>query len=312
VEENRLGVIDSLSAGLNLISQRAWVIAIPVLLDLWYWLGPRLSIAPLLNQVGQALARSALADTPDLTIRMDVVAYMLELFGQQLNLFSLLSVSLLGVPSLIGSSSHNVRTIELDSWLALLGLSTLLLLVGLGIGCLYLTLIAQGLQRQPAGYRTVLRDAGMTWLRVIGLGLMLLFFSVALAVPFSVMIRLVAFLNLQVALFVVGFFQATLFWTGLYTFYVVNAIIINRVGPIMAIWNSLNVVARNFWSAFGLIVLIFILSLGLSLIWQRLGAVHPAGMFVGIVGHAFIGSSLVAAGLLFYRDRYQRWKQPNN
>lgn len=310
VEETHIGVIDSLSAGLNLITERAWIIVVPVLLDIWYWLGPRLSISPLLRRIEELLIRSAPAAMPEAPVDIDVVNNMIDVIGQQFNLFSLLSASLMGVPTLMaGASSNDAGVLEISGWMALIGAATFLILVGLAIGCLYFTLIVRELVEEPGDHLPLLRQAGVMWLRIVALVLLVLFLGVALFVPYSFLIGLLSLIAGGVASVLMSLFYVGVIWAAVYLFFTVDAIALNDVGPIRAIWNSANIVARNFWSAFGLIALIFILSQGLSLIWQRLGEVHPVGMIIGIAGHAFIGSGLVAAGLLFYRDRYQHWKQ---
>ncbi|MFQ5595407.1 MAG: hypothetical protein ACE5HA_14765, partial [Anaerolineae bacterium] len=310
VEENRLGVIDSLSAGLNLIAERPWVVAIPVLLDLWYWRGPRLSVAPLFKQIEQFLAQSMPATMPQGPVDFKVVQEMLATLGQRSNLFSLLSATVLGVPSLMaGGDSGNAGIIEIRSWLVLAGAGALLMLAGLAIGCLYLTLILQGVEEERIESVALLNRAGTLWVRVVALLLLILFFAIALAVPFSFLLSLLTFVSSAAVSFLAGVFYMAIIWLGLYLYFVVYAIMVNRVGPIRAIWNSANVVARNFWSALVLVILIIVLTQGLALVWQRLGQANPIGMIIGIAGNAFIGSGLVAASLLFYRDRYQRWQE---
>ena len=46
----RLGIIDTISAGFGMVNKRLWLIIIPILLDVVLWLGPRISIAPLVNR----------------------------------------------------------------------------------------------------------------------------------------------------------------------------------------------------------------------------------------------------------------------
>ncbi|MFQ5341255.1 MAG: hypothetical protein ACE5F6_06865 [Anaerolineae bacterium] len=310
MEENRLGVIDSLSAGLNLITQRPWVVAIPVLLDLWYWRGPRLSVAPLFKQIEQLLVQSMPATAPQGPVDFKMVQDLLDTLGQRSNLFSLLSATVLGVPSLmVGDGSGNAGIIEMRSWLAMAGVGALLMLTGLAIGCLYLMLILQGVDEEPVEAGGLLRQAGALWLRVIALLLLIVFFAIALAVPFSLLLSLLTFISSAAVSFLAGIFYMAIIWLGLYLYFVVYAIMVNRVGPIRAIWNSANVVARNFWSASALVILIIVLTQGLALVWQRLGQMNPIGFIIGIAGNAFIGSGLVAASLLFYRDRYQRWQE---
>lgn len=310
MKENRLGVIDSLSAGLNLITDRPWVVAIPILLDLWYWRGPRLSVAPLFKQIDQFLVQSMPATVPQGPVDFKVVQELLDTLGQRSNLFSLLSATVLGVPSLMaGGGSGNAGIIEIGSWLAMAGVGALLMLTGLAIGCLYLTFILQGVDGEHVEGDALLYQAGALWVRVIALLLLILFFAIALAVPFSLLLSLLTFVSSAAVSFLAGIFYMAVVWLGLYLYFVVYAIMVNRVGPIRAIWNSANVVARNFWSALALVMLIIVLTQGLALVWQRLGQVNPIGAIIGIAGNAFIGSGLVAASLLFYRDRYQRWQK---
>lgn len=310
MEDTRIGVIDSLSTGLSLVTERVWVVAIPVLLDLWYWLGPQLSISPLLKRVERFFVQSAPEAISGTPITIDMVTDMLTTLGQQFNLFSLLSASLLGVPTLMAAgNSENASVIEVHGWLVLISLAAFLILVGLAIGCIYFTFIVRGLVGQSEDHLALLRQAGVMWLRVVALVLLVLFFVVALIVPFSFLVGFLALVSGGAATFLIWLFYISVIWIGIYLYFTVDAIVINDVGPIRAIWNSANVVVRNFWSALALVVLIFVLKQGLALVWQRLGEVHPVGTIVGIAGHAFVGSGLVAAGLLFYRDRYRYWQE---
>jgi len=310
VIRNRLGVIDSLSAGLNFVVGRLWIVLIPVLLDFWYWLGPRLSVAPLVRQVEAFVATAAQQSNVVTPLSIEEMQQVLEGLSQHFNLFSLLSAGLLGMPSLMGSASAGIGgVIEVHSWLVLLGLVPLLTLVGFAIGCLYLTLIANGLRAESPPPMAILRQTGLTWLRVLGLALILLFIAIAIGVPFAFLVSLVALLSPGVAMFLFALFYMSTVWIALYLYFVVDAIVINEVGPLRAIWYSANVVARNFWSALGLILLIMLLSAGLSFVWAGLGRIHPLGTVIGIAGHAFIGTGLVAASLIFYRDRYTLWQK---
>lgn len=46
-----LGLIDTLSSGFRVVQRRPWLILLPLLLDLWLWLGPRWSIQPLVDSL---------------------------------------------------------------------------------------------------------------------------------------------------------------------------------------------------------------------------------------------------------------------
>ena len=54
----KLGIIQILSLGYESVVRAAWVLLIPVLLDIFFWLGPRLSIRTLFERLVVVLARN--------------------------------------------------------------------------------------------------------------------------------------------------------------------------------------------------------------------------------------------------------------
>jgi hypothetical protein len=61
----------------------------------------------------------------------------------------------------------------------------------------------------------------------------------------------------------------------------------------------------TFFNTFLLFLMILILSEGLDLLW-RLPAESSWLAVVGVVGHAFVATSLLAASFVYYRDA-SRW-----
>jgi hypothetical protein len=97
-------------------------------------------------------------------------------------------------------------------------------------------------------------------------------------------------------------------WLSFYLAFLAAALVTSDVSIWRAIWNSFNVVLRNFWSTLWLFVLINLIGGGLTILWQRFST-GSWMTWIAIAGNAFIGSSLIAASLVFYQDRYQRWQQ---
>ena len=94
-----MGVIDTLSAGFNTITKKLWLVAPPVLLDLYLLQGPRLSIVPIVRQMAHFLRElppMSLSGVPP-----SVLAQGLEQAGQELNLFSLLQNSNYYIPRMV-------------------------------------------------------------------------------------------------------------------------------------------------------------------------------------------------------------------
>ncbi len=314
VERRELGVIDTLQAGFDTVTKHAWIISIPALLDLYFWLGPRLSMAPLAERLVPFLA-----PVPDAgAAYQEQLAQMRELLrslGESYNLFSLLSQPLLRVPSLMGGSELHpsfiggkVPTITLETPLGLLGTVLPLILLGVLFGCVYLDLIAGEIREQkaPLSARRIL----IYWLRMISLGILLVGLIIIFGMFSGVSIFIANVLNPTLGL-ILSLLWFSAGWLGagfsFFAIFVIDAIILGEVGILRALWDSASVVRRNLWSSLGLFLLMTLIGGGLSLLWRRLGG-NLLGTILGIVGNSYVGSSLAAASLIFYRDRYRTWQ----
>jgi hypothetical protein len=92
------------------------------------------------------------------------------------------------------------------------------------------------------------------------------------------------------------------FWMLVYLFFLVDAVVIGGYGPLRAAKSSLLVVRQSLWSALGFVCLTLFISLGMQLVWGLL-ARQSWGLPVAILGNAYVSSGLIAASLLFYRNR---------
>src|SRR2546430_10644884 len=99
--------------------------------------------------------------------------------------------------------------------------------------------------------------------------------------------------------------QIALIWAIVYMFFAIEALLLSDVGPLQAIRLSVVVIASNFWAAITLIGLTFLITLGVPLAWQFITA-YPAGLVIAILGNAYIGTGVAAAGFLFYKERLER------
>lgn len=145
-----LGVIGSLTAGFEMLGRHLSLIVLPVLLDLLLWLGPRISIAPLVEQFA-AFLTSRSAPDPAMVGQITEAARLLEEFGERSNLLALLSaLPLLNVPSLLAQHAPGMSS-PLGEPLVMLTTNVLVVIVwavvlipiGLVLGFLYLNRLAR-------------------------------------------------------------------------------------------------------------------------------------------------------------------------
>ncbi len=289
------GVIDTLSAGFTSITRQLWILALPVTLDLAFWWGPRLSPLPVLHR-----SLDSLAIEPELGDQLTQVT-------EGMNLFHLLVAGVLGVPSLLTGQSPApplgpALVVEISDEAALIGSVALLTLIGLLIGCLYLVPITAHIQGTPLDIPGGARRIAFTWTRGLTLTSLLVVAGLLVGVPLFLALAALGSASPAVGSLVSTIVFILLLWTWFYLFFTVDAILISQVGPIPAFRRSFNLVRLNFLQALGFISLATLIGLGLPLAWLAF-ADNPWGLAAGILGNAYVGTGLVSASLIFYRDR---------
>lgn len=313
-----MNIIDSLSAGFNTVTKRLWLILVPVALDMYLWLGPRLSIAPVIKRL---LPLFTVPPGMGLEYQQMMVQNreLLQQMGQNVNLFSLLSTSMPGVPTLMTSVTPQATFLHVTplvwEWQSLPIYSVavvVLWVMGLFVGSLYLAAVGRSVRAEglDAGNPAdgFLSRVWFVWGRVTLLSVLASLLVAVIGFPLSFVLGLLALLNVNLALIGVTLLMGTALWISFYLVFVIPAIVVSRTGIRRAIWNSLNVVSRNFWATLGLILLGLFINFGFSIIWQRVSTGSWL-TFVAIMGNAYIGTGLVAAIFVFYRSRYARWQQ---
>jgi hypothetical protein len=300
-----LGVIDSLTTGFNTVAQKPALLLIPLVLDLFLWLGPRLSIHTIVERLsaqigemtGPAAENSVALFEQNLT----------EVLGSY-NLFSALSTWPLGVPSLLAGNRLGRGPLgppillQVHTWEGLLASLLALVLGGLFLGTLYLSLIARRLRGDPTSLRTWLRQAWIDWLRILVFVLIVLVSAVLSSVPFFLAVEMAALAAAPLGslLLLVGIGLGM--WALFHLFFVAHGVLMGDLGLAEAIRNSILLVSRYRLSSVGLLLVAVLISLGLTSIWSM-----PASdswlRLVAIVGNAFVNTGLAVATFVFYRER---------
>jgi hypothetical protein len=88
----------------------------------------------------------------------------------------------------------------------------------------------------------------------------------------------------------------------LYLMFALPAVFVSGANAPQAVINSISVFRFDFWSATGLVFLVFVIQRGFAAVWQLFGG-NPWGVVFDVIANAFLSSGLVAAGMLFYYDR---------
>jgi hypothetical protein len=313
VGESWQAVIDSLSAGYRFLGRRVELIAVPILLDLWLWLGPQLSIAPLVEDFLRYYesATAGLEGIPD----FGPVASPEDLLNasQASNLMdALVSRTLLHVPSLLATigpvGGDNVY--EISSAAMALGLFTLLGLLGLLIGVFYMNLLASrlpiGSGAKPASAGELLTVVLRQWLKVILFIVVLTLFLFASALPLSVGTALLTLVSPALGALLIFVFMGAVFVIMFYLYFVTVALVLDDLPLHVAVIRSFTVVRGNFLATLLFIVLTLIISAGISGILSQVSRTFSMGLAIAIPVNAYIGTGLALALFVFYRTRILR------
>lgn len=299
------GVVDTLTAGYGVINRRLWVVFIPVVLDLFIWLGPRLSVEPMMEEAlaSPRLVAALAAGNSD---SAENVRAALRTAGKESNLAAFLSVSLAGVPTIMGGPGRSQgQAVPLDSGPVVLGIIAGLFVVGSLVGCLYRAAIASSVRHDEIGPLGYLAEGLRAWFRLIGLVFLFAVAGVAVGLPLILVAAAIGLVSRELAAFGAAVITSLVLLASLYLFFAPDAIFVSRHGPLSAMRASVRVVKSHAWSAMWLIALVSIMLLGMALVWAALAARTPWGTITAIVGNAYVASGIIAGTMLFYRDRYQ-------
>jgi hypothetical protein len=97
-------------------------------------------------------------------------------------------------------------------------------------------------------------------------------------------------------------------WLGFYLFLAPSAMLVSEVSPVRAMGYSFRIVRMDLWRTLAFVVSVSVIQAGVSVLWQPLMD-WPWGVAFGIVGNAYVGTGLVAATMIFYRERYREWRE---
>jgi hypothetical protein len=293
------GVIATLIAGFELVTRHLWLIALPLIFDVFFWLGPRLSIEDLALEVAEVLRMEETL--------VELSEQLLEI-STQINLFTALSVPIIGVPTLmngpipeetpISASVHQIGgTLE---WLFIfIGFS----LIGIIATALYLTLISKTIQGNNSWnggelFRLV-RAIFMGTYRLLGLGILFVFALVAITLPLLPIALVLGLLSSNLFIFVllIGFsIVATYFCLT------VPGIIYHGRPILPAVSQSFKIVHKNLLPTINLLVTLVLIGNGINLLWHM----ADDGSWITLVslfGHAFIGTALLTTFFIYYRNQ---------
>jgi hypothetical protein len=295
------GVIGALKAGLDVISTHISVILLPLALDAFLWLGPRLSVKNIFSTLYvDMLTFYAASGLPAEELKQ--AEGLWTGFFQQFNLLALLRTFPVGVSSLMQGKMSAVTpfgtpiVVDVPSWSAFFGWVFLLTLLGWALGAAYFQRVSR-LVRQPEIAFLSGRAIGQSLVYSIGF----LIVAFALGMPLLIVLTLLNLLGpsvMQAGLFIIMMLSS---WVVVPLFFTPHGIFMRGDSAFRSVITSLKMSRFILPSASMFVLALFLTAQGLNILWS----VPPDDswmLLVGIIGHAFVTTSLLAASFIYYRD----------
>jgi hypothetical protein len=304
------GVMSSLRAGFDAVSSHVWLILLPLLLDLLLWFGPRLSVDRLLspffrmvfNQMRITVTSSS--DVERFTAYQAAFSEVVERFNL-LSLFGRLQAFPVGISSLLAQTMPiktpfgSQTVVQVTSLPGLLGLAFLFTVVGWIAGGLYFRWVS-GIALGNANRITMI---SLPWaiLQTLILSVIWVIVLILIFIPATFILTFLTLFSplLASAVLLVALFFS--FWLIVPLFFTPHGIFVRRQNAFYSIFTSLKM-ARFTLPTSGLFVLcVFLLTTGMNYLWS-VPTDDSWMLLVGIAGHAFITTALLAASFVYYRD----------
>ena len=300
-------LVKSLLGGFDIISNHITLIAFSVSLDLFLWLGPRLSLEQLISDIfTQALAMPE-AQTPEMTSLLQSSQAMWQILAERFNLFSMLQTLPVGIPSLMGGRAALQTPLgsptiwQVTSLMETIGLWVMLVIVGFLMGTLYFTLVSQAVLQGKVDLPLAIRQWPAFARNVILLAIFWLILFLGVGLPLVCMLSFMLISGINIGQLAILIYAVLVVWVFFPLAFSPHGIFTFQSGTWAAVVQSLQMTRATLPTTGLFLLAALVLILGLNSVW-RLPEETSWLTIVGVLGHSFITSGILAASFVYYRD----------
>lgn len=300
-------LIGAIRSGFNAVTHHILLILFPIALDLLLWFGPRIKLTKLINSFTDQIFSIAASQDPSL---MELLQPMQEFWAVQAETFNLLVFLRsypVGITSLIASNLPltsplgTLRSWEIGSAGGVFLAFVVISLIGIAFGTLYFIGIAQAAIIGDISWREAFSEWPRATLQMVILALLWTVLLLLITIPGSFIISLVMLGGSTYGLCAIFIFAGVIFWMIIPLVFSPHGIVLNQMGFFESVKVSVNLTRRTLPSTVLFVMAAFLLSKGLDLLWMIEDDTSWL-VLVGILGHAFVTTGLLASSFVYYRD----------
>lgn len=298
-------IIPALIAGFNTIASKPILILLPVLLDLFLWFGPAWQINDYFQPLFQRLIQQPALNAPEFAETLDNFKALYQDLLNNFNLAATLRTFPVGVPSLMVSKTPFLNPLgrppifSLETTLQVIGLWVLFLLIGFLLGKVYFQKISQMVNPSAMGKSSLSGVARYT--QILLMPIVLLVILAIIIIPITLLITLISLISPFLSqIFITGSLVLIL-WVIMPLIFTPHSIFLYGQNLFTAMLTSINVVRFSMAKTAWFVLFSYVLIEGLNYLW-RTPATDNWVLLIGILGHAFIVSAVIAASFHYFID----------
>jgi hypothetical protein len=255
----------------------------------------------------EAVRSAASLETPSSENLLQVNPEMVEEFAQRINLMTTLRSYPVGIPSLISGilpidgPLGSPLVIDITSPWTVITLFIVLTLIGTLAGTFYFMVIAQAALSGKVNWKQSIKEFPRMAMQMVALTLAIGVLLIVLLVPTSCVFSFISMGGIPVTTITVLVLAGMLLWVVFPLIFTPFGIFASHINLLAAIQRSIALTRMTMPNTLLFLGIIVIVSQGLDFLWR----VPQEGSWltlVGLAGHGFVASGLLAAIFVYYRD----------
>lgn len=300
-------IIQAIKSGFNTIANKPYLMIPPILLDLFLWFGPAWRVDSFFRPILQGFSNLPGVNSAEYReLFENFQSTWMEVFSN-LNLTRTLRTLPIGIPSLITLKQPFQNPLgkpvvfDLESGFEVIGLWIIFLMLGFFLGSMYFNNISKQIvdihNENEGSFKSFLR----TYLQIILMPVLILIILLIVSMPLLLIMSIISVFSPAVSQFLLITIGFLLLWTILPLVFTPHGIFLYKQNLISAMMTSINVVKTSMTQTTWFVLAAFVLNEGMNYLWTS-PSVDNWFLMVGIFGHAFVVSAIIAASFYYFLD----------
>ena len=301
--EERPKVIDIIAEGLSLVLVRPWLLSVPILLDLFYWVGIKIEPNALIDSLIRIVNDSKVENSAEVVKSLEEMTS--ADISQMIGFFS---------PTMLNQAPRDEIYQLVDRMVWTPSSAGLVLIVALGlflvsalVAMAYGVPIGDAVLGRKRGLKQLARAIASAWGKFLLLIGLLIGGAIGVAVPLLIVAAIAGVGGVDLVPLYTTFAAFAVIFGIFLTPFVLDAIALIGAGPLDAIRFSLAIFRANKLQSIGLVLALLLIVLGLPPIARPLLSELP-GVIIAVCAYALLVTGFIAASMLFFVDRMRKWR----